>query len=89
MNQFFEAHSLWWDSLFSLDAEKRGLDLIELGMPRFCCLPWEASPPLRNGCVVGCREVGVGEGEEGRAGASMQNLKINKEKLGTNLNSLT
>lgn len=46
--QDFEDHSLWWDTLVSLDMGGSGEDLVlpRLGIPDFADVPGEAFPPL-------------------------------------------
>ena len=42
MSWLFVIYSLWWDTLFSFDEERRGLVLPQLDMPCFVDSLWEA-----------------------------------------------
>ena len=48
MNWLFGAHSLWGDTLLSLDTGERGLILPQLSIPDFIDSPTEALPLLRS-----------------------------------------
>ena len=64
MSWVFGAHSLWWDTLLSLDAAESGLALPQLGMPGLADSPLGGLTLSEESIVVESK----GEQEKGREG---------------------
>ena len=76
----FGAHSLWRDTLLSLDIEGRTLVLPQSDIQYFVDSPWEALPSWRRGWGVRGKESG---GDRKRGGSGNWDLvcKIKKDSL--------